>query len=338
MDAIKAVTLIASEKTGKKYEEDLIRKCVQTTADKMSENYNNVSNSEVIAGILAVSQNEGSSGSSNNPKLITPETAVKYHLLQVLASEALFPIFDKYGTSRKTKQEYTEHKDSDSYFGYTFAYFGINAGKYTNFMDLCCNPGTFSLFMLKHNLYAKGIGLTLQPFKGGYKASPQLINHPRFKIIYRDLLEDDSLKFKVHNPIDFAYAGCFIKHNVGKEDSTRKLYANSYMIALSNMKKGGDFLNLMSFRWEYEFLLDTIALLLTCFENVRLYKSVEFTPGLSHVHLFCTNYKGSVDKDAFAKYVANEVKLYNYTILRRYADDINNVFKIMNDKHISLCK
>ena len=271
------------------------------------------------------------------------ENFYNYNLNNVLLSGALFPVFDKYNTVNSAKMEYSGNKGEDNYFNETFSHFGIDATKYNVFLDMCCNPGTFSLFMLKKNPKIRGYGITLQPNKGGYKPHALLEASRNFKIIYRDLLESNMRTFRLNEKVDFAYSGCFINHNVGKTHLARVLYVNSYIVAMNSLKPGGVLLNLMSFRWDYLFLLDTIEFFLAFFNRVRLYKSETFTAGLSNVHIFCEGYFKSESGEEnnqrvllIERYVENKISTHSRQTLKTYASSIDNIFKIMNNKHIQL--
>ena len=304
------------------YTKDQLEKCINITSKKIGKSPEYIL--DVLLDLKSVD------GPINNFDII-----VKYGLEQVLVSRSLFRLFDKYGTVKITKSEYSGAKGEINYLDDVFEKLNIRLSKYANFLDLCCNPGTVTLYILNNNKNIRGIGLTLHPKEGGYKTSRDLENHPRFKILFRNLLQDSTVKFILNNKADFANTSCFIGHNRGKGDLVNKLYSNSYIISMNNLNKGGDLLNLLSFKWDYELLLNTIALLKKSFNTVSLYKSPTYTAGLSNVYMFCESYNGNFILDIVNDYNSGK-NIYNNSILQDYSHTINKIFGVMNHKHLQI--
>ena len=327
-ESIASTLSLVINETSEKHSNSKIIDCIFNTAQRL-----NIPPEYVATGLLIFYDN-------STQKNIDCHNIINYSIEQVLISNTLFSLMDKYQTAKFSKSKYSKNKKCSVYFRSTFFHLKINPRKYTRFLDLCSGPGAFDLFMLKSNPLIKGSGITLNPSKGGYEVFPELLRqNKRFKVYYKDLLDDKTKKFKLYNPVDFVYSGCFIGHNIGKKHLSRTLYANSYTIAISNLKKGGDMLNLMSFRWDYIFLLDTIYMLEKMFKTISLYKSDKITPGLSHVDIFCEKYNGKpLNENMMNDYMSGKVKLYTEDTLNKYSKTVNSIFKIMNDEHIQLIK
>lgn len=264
------------------------------------------------------------------------DSNVSKFIPQTKIFDDIFRLSDKYGLSALAKSEYRDNKmDEGSFIDRLIDNCDIDKQKYNKFVDLCSNPGSVSLKLLsickQNSDDAHGFGISLPIDKGGYKLDDRL-KRPDYTLVWADILE--KLEYKEIDKVDCAYCACFIRHNKGKENMVKDLYVNSYWIACSKLKLGGDLIILLSFQWDVELLLNTVQLLGDSFNDIILYKDKYYTPGLSIIFVVCKNYKQQIDDDIALNY--KKKNIYTQDTLRKYSKSINDALKIMNCHLIGL--
>ena len=317
------------------YSPEDIESCINTTAKNLNVGVNVVINTILKYNTLAVIDLDGFPS--------------QYNLDQILISEALIPVFKLYDISKFSNVQFGYSSKYDivrsqnchalkgdkNQFQDLFYSLDIDPSKYKTFLDVCCNPGVFSLFMLENNPQSNGYGISLQQSKGGYDIDNRLKNNNRFKINYKDLLDDNIKSIKTQNKVDLAFSSCSIDNNARNTHKTQLLYANSYFVSMNNLKTGGDLLNYIYFGYNYFLLFQTLKLLTKFFKQVILYKSEKHSPGLGVAYIFCKGYNGVSPESEIQRYNGKDYGLNFQTILK-YLSNVNGIFRIMNKSHLAI--
>ncbi len=221
-----------------------------------------------------------------------------------------------------SKEEYRKKKHDDGYITDVYKAFRINTKKYDKFLDICSNPNTHTLHILKNNNKIQGKGVSLPVEKKGYPPNPKIFNYSdRYGITYMDLLNDDldAVKYDV----DYVIGDCFPKHNMTDKSSNKdiddlndKLQENTIKLMSKSLKLGGDAMILLPFRFNPIVFFNVLFILKKMFTKVGLFKSEKYTPGLAVVYIFCTNKTCNYDPSFFMAFdrdfVKNNIRYLNY--------------------------
>jgi hypothetical protein len=267
-------------------------------------------------------------GENHNRNLISQ------YISQDLVSKALDKTFRHFKTDIISKQAYNQHKDENPNEKiFKELNIDITDANFESFFDICCNPGSLTLYALDSNPKISGYGVSLPIKDGGYEANPRLKNHPRFKIYYADILDSKQLsKIDSAPRTDIVFISCFIGHN--KEKNTYALYANSYRLAFKKLKIGGTLMNVLSYRWDVNILLNTLWLFSQYFDSIHIYKDNIYTPGLSILYIAATNFK-DVNNKILDKYTRGE-QLYDEEFIKKWAPQINKYMADLIKYHIDI--
>jgi hypothetical protein len=253
---------------------------------------------------------------------------------QMIVLDTIFPLMDRYKTTRRSKAEYSGNKLYREFYSPIFDKLSIDVAKYKNFIDICCNPGALSIKILESNDNITGYGLSLPPSKHGYEASAELDRFKdRFNVIYFDILTDDSAILP-RESVDFACISCFPKHNENAENITLNLYAKAFTIAIDRFHAGSDLYWVFPFRWSPSVLLNVLKLLREHFGRVDFYKDEIATPGLAVAHIMATGFKEK-KAELIRKYERGE-DLFDDKFVDYYKRKINDFMKSLAVYHIKL--
>ncbi len=202
------------------------------------------------------------------------------------------------------KEQYSKNKADDRYIKATYKAFNIDVKKYKNFIDICSNPNTHTIYLLNANDSIVGNGISLPIEKSGYKPSKFIDNYKeRYSVIYFDLLNDNFDDIRT-DKVDYATGDCFVRHNIGSDEidfkgivTLNNRLQNSMLKLLSlKLKPGGDALVLLPFHFDPIVFFNYIYILKKMFYKIGLYKSDEYTPNLSIVYIFCKIFNDNFDK------------------------------------------
>ena len=182
------------------------------------------------------------------------------------------------GETRKCDYDYYEYiKEMDINFN-------GSSGKF-RYLDICASPGSYSKFIHKMTK-GYGVGLTLDVAKGGLEFKERI---GKYKLIYLDIIREDYIG---EHKFDFIISGCLnmtlekmeVYHDV-------KLWQNSFIIGINNLKYGGTFAFKISSKY-LELISNYIYIFLKSFGDVEMFKSSKILPYRSFCYIVGRKYKG----------------------------------------------
>ena len=241
----------------------------------------------------------------------------------------------RYPFKSKSKQKYSSSVGSkelvyEKIHTGMFNKFGITPNDYNSFLEICSNPNNNSLFLLKNNKKIKGYGISLHQEKGGYSLNPQISEFiKRYSYKDFDVIYDDIKMLKNIKLVDLIVGDCFINHNKKRTNDNILLQSKFLEIAFKKLKKGGDMVFLLPFRYDVVFLLNEIYLLEKYFKKVEQHKKKGTVSDLAVVYLYCSNFNKNIDYDLFDKFLNNKL-LFDKKFVKSKLKDINEIYMVMN--------
>lgn len=271
-------------------------------------------------------------GNEDGPR----QSRIKHVIPQANAMRELWPIFDKYNTARIAKEEYRKDRTYDYVLDDMFSKFDIKPSAADGLLDICCNPGMFSMYVMRNarlsNTKIQTWGVSLPVAQNGYAPAPELAGFDEYHPIDIDILKDSTELAQVPK-VGMVYMACFVAHNAGVTE--RELYYSSFDIMDRKLMVGGWYITYFSFRYDAVLLLDTLELLSGMFNDAPiLYKHPKHTAGLSGVYIIC---RGRNDKPlGVTKQSYQSGDIWGEEILTRYGSQINDIYHTIACYHIGL--